>query len=469
MATTTRTQTDAPVWTRSGWRGYPRIQMPDYPDAGALAAVEAQLARFPLLIFAGEARRLKAQLGEVARGQRFLLQGGDCAESFAEFSSDNIRDTFKVMLQMAIVLTWGAQMPVVKLGRMAGQFAKPRSAPTETVAGVELPSYRGDIINGFDFEAASRIPDPQRMLSAYTQAAATLNLLRAFSTGGYADMHRVQSWISDFTDGAEAARYREVADRISDAMAFMAAAGVTAETAHDLGSVDFYTSHEALLLEYEEALCRVDSTTGLPVAGSGHMLWIGDRTRQVDGAHVEFARGVQNPIGLKCGPSISDDDLKALIWKLNPENEPGRLTLIARFGAGKVGDHLPRLIRAVQAEGAEVVWSCDPMHGNTIKSESGYKTRPFESVLREVREFFAIHAAEGSIPGGVHFEMTGQDVTECTGGVRAVTDGDLSSRYHTACDPRLNASQSLELAFLVAEELRGRRTAAVVAASRQAG
>ena len=469
MSTTNRNESGTTIWTRDGWRAYPRIQMPDYPDVAALRAVEAQLARFPLLIFAGEARRLKAQLGEVARGERFLLQGGDCAESFAEFSSDTIRDTFKVMLQMAVVLTWGAQMPVVKLGRMAGQFAKPRSAATETIGGVELPSYRGDIVNGFDFTAEARVPDPQRMLAAYTQAAATLNLLRAFSTGGYADMHRVQSWIADFTDGAEAARYREVADRISDAMAFMAAAGVTSATAHDLATVDFYTSHEALLLEYEEALCRIDSTTGLPLAGSGHMLWIGDRTRQVDGAHVEFCRGVQNPIGLKCGPSITEDDLKALIWKLNPENEPGRLTLIARFGAGKVGDHLPRLIRAVQAEGAEVVWSCDPMHGNVIKSSTGFKTRPFDSILREVREFFAVHAAEGTIPGGVHFEMTGQDVTECTGGVRAVTEEDLSSRYHTACDPRLNASQSLELAFLVAEELRSRRTGAGQSTTRRAG
>ena len=448
----------APGWTRDGWRARPRIQMPDYPDAAALNAVEAQLARFPLLIFAGEARRLKAELGRVSQGQAFLLQGGDCAESFAEFSSDNIRDTFKVMLQMAVVMTWGAQLPVVKVGRMAGQFAKPRSAPTEVMNGAELPSYRGDIVNGFDFTAESRVPDPQRMLMAYTQAAATLNLLRAFSTGGYADMHRVQSWISDFAGGPEAAKYRAVADRISDAMAFMAAAGVTSETAHDLGMVDFYTSHEALLLEYEQALARIDSTTGLPVAGSGHMLWIGDRTRQIDGAHVEFCRGVQNPIGLKCGPSISESDLKTLIATLNPTNEAGRLTLIARFGAGAVGDHLPRLIRAVEEEGANVVWSCDPMHGNTIKSASGFKTRPFDSVLREVREFFEVHAAEGTVPGGVHFEMTGQDVTECTGGVRAVTDEDLSSRYHTACDPRLNASQSLELAFLVAEELRARRT-----------
>ena len=445
-------------WQRGSWRTRPRVQMPDYPDAQALAGVEAQLAKFPPLVFAGEARRLKAQLADVAQGRRFLLQGGDCAESFAEFSADNIRDTFKVMLQMAVVLTWGAQLPVVKVGRMAGQFAKPRSAPTETMEGLELPSYRGDIINGFDFTAEARVPDPARMLQAYTQAAASLNLLRAFSTGGYADIHRVQSWIADFTDGPEAARYLDIADRISDAMAFMQAAGVTSETAHELGTVEFYTSHEALLLEYEEALARIDSTTGLPVAGSGHMLWIGDRTRQVDGAHVEFCRGVQNPVGLKCGPSISTDDLKALIAKLNPQNEAGRLTLIARFGAGTVGDHLPRLIRAVQEEGANVVWSCDPMHGNTIKSASGYKTRPFDSVLREVREFFQVHAAEGTVPGGVHFEMTGRDVTECTGGVRAITDHDLSNRYHTACDPRLNASQSLELAFLVAEELRARRT-----------
>ncbi len=455
---TTPTPAPAAAWDKAGWRSYPRVQMPDYPDAAAVGAVEAQLRRYPPLVFAGEARRLRAHLAEVAAGRAFLLQGGDCAESFAEFSADNIRDTFKVMLQMAVVLTWGAQLPVVKVGRMAGQFAKPRSAATETVAGVELPSYRGDIINGFDFTGAARIPDPQRMLQAYTQAAASLNLLRAFSTGGYADIHRVQSWIADFTGGPEAARYRDIADRISDAMAFMQAAGVTSETAYELGQVEFYTSHEALLLEYEEALARIDSTTGLPVAGSGHMLWIGDRTRQVDGAHVEFCRGVQNPIGLKCGPSISTDDLKVLLDRLNPDNAAGRLTLIARFGAGSVGDHLPRLIRAVQDEGANVVWSCDPMHGNTVKSGSGYKTRPFDSVLREVREFFGVHAAEGSIPGGVHFEMTGQDVTECTGGVRAVTDEDLSSRYHTACDPRLNASQSLELAFLVAEELRSRRT-----------
>ncbi len=445
------------AWTKSDWRHKPRVQMPVYTDPAALAEVEAKLSRMPPLVFAGEARKLRRQLGDVAEGRAFLLQGGDCAESFAEFSADNIRDTFKVLLQMAIVLTWGAKLPVVKIGRMAGQFAKPRSAPTETAGGVELPSYRGDIINGFDFTAESREPDAARMLQAYTQAAASLNLLRAFSTGGFADMHRVQSWISGFTEEDEAQKYREVAGRIQDAMDFMAAAGVTSQNVHQMGAVDFYTSHEALLLEYEEALCRIDSTSGQPIAGSGHMIWIGDRTRQPDGAHVEFCRGVMNPIGLKCGPSLGADDLKVLVRKLNPDNEAGRLTLIARFGAGKVGDHLPRLIRAVEEEGAKVVWTCDPMHGNTIKSASGYKTRPFESVLREVREFFAIHKAEGTIPGGVHFEMTGKDVTECTGGVRAVTDEDLSDRYHTACDPRLNASQSLELAFLVAEELQDRR------------
>ncbi|MGD9919108.1 MAG: class II 3-deoxy-7-phosphoheptulonate synthase [Paenirhodobacter sp.] len=445
------------MWTKSDWRAKPRVQMPDYPDQAALHAVEAQLAKMPPLVFAGETRRLKADLAKAAKGEAFLLQGGDCAESFAEFSADNIRDTFKVMLQMAIVLTWGAKVPVIKVGRMAGQFAKPRSAPTEVLGGVEYPSYRGDIINGFEATTAARMPDPNRMLQAYTQAAASLNLLRAFSTGGYADIHRVQSWIAGFASDEEAARYRKVADQIGEAMEFMAAAGVTSETAHELGTVDFYTSHEALLLEYEEALCRIDSTTGVPVAGSGHMIWIGDRTRQPDGAHVEFCRGVQNPIGLKCGPTTTADDLKVLMAKLNPQNEAGRLTLIARFGAGKVGDHLPRLIRAVKEEGANVVWSCDPMHGNTIKSASGFKTRPFDSVLREVREFFGVHKAEGTIPGGVHFEMTGKDVTECTGGVRAVSDEDLSSRYHTACDPRLNASQSLELAFLVAEELRDRR------------
>ena len=447
-------------WKKSDWRAKPRVQMPDYPDAAALASVESQLAKYPPLVFAGEARRLKKQLAQAAEGNAFLLQGGDCAESFAEFSADNIRDTFRVMLQMAVVLTYGAKVPVIKVGRMAGQFAKPRSANTEVIGGVEYPSYRGDIINGFEATHEARIPDPSRMLQAYTQAAASLNLLRAFSTGGFADIHRVHSWTLGFAEHDKAERYREISNRISDALDFMNAAGVTSDNAEVLSRVDFYTSHEALLLEYEEALCRVDSLTGQNVAGSGHMIWIGDRTRQPDGAHVEFCRGVLNPIGLKCGPTTTADDLKVLMAKLNPENEPGRLTLIARFGAGKVGDHLPRLIKTVQEEGANVLWSCDPMHGNTIKAASGYKTRPFESVLREVREFFAIHKAEGTVPGGVHFEMTGKDVTECTGGLRAVSDENLADRYHTACDPRLNASQALELAFLVSEELSAQRAEA---------
>ncbi|MGR3501328.1 class II 3-deoxy-7-phosphoheptulonate synthase [Pseudaestuariivita sp.] len=441
------------TWQKTDWRKKPRVQMPEYTDSGALEAVEGQLAQYPPLVFAGEARRLKAQLAAASRGEAFVLQGGDCAESFQQFSADAIRDTFKVMLQMAIVLTYGAKVPVVKIGRMAGQFAKPRSAPTETVNGIELPSYRGDIINELDFTPEARIPDPSKMLQAYTQAAATLNLLRAFSTGGYADVHQVHAWTLGFTKSERAAQYRDMAHRISDTLDFMTAAGVTAETAHSLQTVDFYTSHESLLLEYEEALTRQDTTSGKWLAGSGHMIWIGDRTRQPDGAHVEFARGVLNPIGLKCGPTTTADDLKVLMAKLNPENEEGRLTLIARFGAGKVGEHLPRLIQAVKEEGANVLWSCDAMHGNTIKSASGYKTRPFQSVMQEVRDFFAVHRAEGTVPGGVHFEMTGQDVTECTGGVRDVTDENLASRYHTACDPRLNASQSLELAFLVAEEL----------------
>ncbi|MGC6528723.1 MAG: class II 3-deoxy-7-phosphoheptulonate synthase [Paracoccaceae bacterium] len=440
-------------WQKNSWRAKPRIQMPDYVDQDALKAVESKLAGYPPLVFAGEARNLKAKLARAARGEAFLLQGGDCAESFDQFTADGIRDTFKVMLQMAMVLTYGAKVPVIKVGRMAGQFAKPRSAPTEIQDGVELPSYRGDIINDLAFTADARIPDPQRMLQAYTQSAATLNLLRAFSTGGYADMNQVHSWTLGFTESDKASEYRQMANKISDALDFMAASGLASAGQHEMQTVDYYISHESLLLEYEEALTRVDSTTGDWLAGSGHFIWIGDRTRQPDGAHVEFCSGVQNPLGLKCGPSMTSEDLKVLLNKLNPENEAGRLTLIARFGAGTVGDHLPRLIKTVQEEGANVVWCCDAMHGNTIKSSTGYKTRPFDSVLREVQEFFQVHRAEGTVAGGVHFEMTGQDVTECTGGIGEVTDEDLSHRYHTACDPRLNASQSLELAFLVAEEL----------------
>ncbi|MEM8775469.1 MAG: 3-deoxy-7-phosphoheptulonate synthase class II [Pseudomonadota bacterium] len=441
------------TWRKSDWRNKPRIQMPEYQDTAALTAVEAQLSNYPPLVFAGEARRLRDELGAASCGEAFLLQGGDCAEAFDQFSADSIRDTFKVMLQMAMVLTYGAKVPVIKVGRMAGQFAKPRSAPTETLDGVELPSYRGDIINELAFTPEARIPNPSKMLQAYTQAAATLNLLRAFSTGGYADVNQVHAWTLGFTESEKAEQYRELASRITDTLDFMQAAGIDKHIAPTLEKVDFYTSHESLLLEYEEALCRRDSITGNWLAGSGHMLWIGDRTRQPDGAHVDFLSGVLNPIGLKCGPTLEASDLKVLCTKLNPENEPGRLSLIARFGAGKVAEHLPRLVKAVREEGANVTWVCDPMHGNTIKSSTGYKTRPFDAVLREVQEFFAVHRAEGTIPGGVHFEMTGQDVTECTGGVRAVTEEDLSDRYHTACDPRLNASQSLELAFLVAGEL----------------
>lgn len=453
-------------WHKTSWRQKPRIQMPEYLDQDALRAVEAKLSKFPPLVFAGEARKLKAALGAASRGEAFLLQGGDCAEAFDQFSANAIRDTFKVMLQMAMVLTFGAKVPVVKVGRMAGQFAKPRSAPTEVIDGVELPSYRGDIINDMAFTPEARIPDPAKMLQAYTQAAATLNLLRAFSTGGFADVHQVHGWTLGFTESEKAARFRDMANRIQDTLDFMKAAGLDSDREPSLQTVDFYTSHESLLLEYEEALCREDSTKPRNwLAGSGHMIWIGDRTRQPDGAHVEFASGVLNPIGLKCGPTTTADDLKVLMNKLNPKREEGKLTLIARFGADKVHDHLPRLIRAVQEEGAPVLWVCDPMHGNTIKSSTGYKTRPFNSVLREVQQFFAVHKEFGTIPGGVHFEMTGQDVTECTGGVHAVSEENLQDRYRTACDPRLNASQSLELAFLVAEELTSMREETRVAAS----
>ena len=441
-------------WTKSSWREMPALQMPDYPDADALAAVESKLASYPPLVFAGECRSLKARLGDVAKGEAFLLQGGDCAESFGEFSGDNIRDTFRVLLQMAVVLTFAAKKPVVKVGRMAGQFAKPRSSPMETKDGVELPSYKGDIINDIDFTPEARIPDPDRMLQGYTQSAASLNLLRAFAQGGFADLKRVASWNLGFAkDSPGAERYMRLAEQISGSLEFVDACGVNPRNTQRMRGVDFYTSHEALLLQYEEALTRTDASTGDVVAGSGHMIWIGDRTRQPDGAHVEYCRGVSNPVGLKCGPSLSESDLLKLIDILNPRDEPGKLTLIARFGAGKVGEHLPRLIRAVEREGRQVVWSCDPMHGNTIKAESGFKTRPFDAVLQEVKEFFSIHAAEGTYPGGVHFEMTGKDVTECLGGMHKLASADLSSRYHTACDPRLNASQALELAFLVAEEL----------------
>ncbi len=447
-------------WSPETWRAKPAQQVPEYPDQAKLEAVEKRLRGYPPLVFAGEARRLTHLLGDVAEGRGFLLQGGDCAESFAEFSANNIRDTFRVLLQMAVVLTFGAALPVVKVGRMAGQFAKPRSAPTEAIGGVELPSYRGDIVNGIEFNAASRAPDPERLAQAYNQSAATLNLLRAFAQGGFADLHKVHRWNLDFVaDSPLGHRYAELADRLSETLEFMAACGMTAESTPQIRETEFFTSHEALLLSYEQALTRVDSLTGKWYGCSAHLLWIGDRTRQLDGAHVEYMRGIENPIGLKCGPSMEPDELLRLIEVLNPANVPGRLSLIARMGADKVEAKLPGLLRAVKRSGAKVVWACDPMHGNTIKSSTGYKTRPFERILAEVRGFFAVHQAEGTHAGGVHFEMTGQDVTECTGGAKAVTDQTLADRYHTHCDPRLNASQALELAFLIAGALKQERLA----------
>ncbi len=441
-------------WTPQSWRGMPIKQVPSYPDAQALADVEARLRTYPPLVFAGEARKLTRQLAEVAEGRAFLLQGGDCAESFAEHGADNIRDFFRVFLQMAVVLTFGGSQPVVKIGRIAGQFAKPRSSDMETVNGVELPSYRGDVINGIEFNETSRIPDPNRQEMVYRQSAATLNLLRAFAQGGYANLENVHKWTLGFvSDSPQNERYVAVANRISETINFMRSIGITADSNHALRETDFYTSHEALLLGYEEALTRVDSTSGDWYGTSGHMMWIGDRTRQLDHAHIEYCRGIKNPIGMKCGPSLEADDLLRLIDRLNPENEAGRLTLIARFGYDKVEDHLPRLIRAVEKEGRKVVWSCDPMHGNTITA-AGYKTRPFDRILKEVQSFFAVHQAEGTHAGGIHIEMTGKNVTECTGGARAISAEDLSDRYHTHCDPRLNADQALELAFLVAELLK---------------
>jgi len=446
-------------WTPTSWRDKPIRQVPDYADQAKLKDVEAQLHSFPPLVFAGEARQLKADLARVARGEAFLLQGGDCAESFAEFHPNNIRDTMKVLLQMAVVLTWGAQLPVVKVGRIAGQFAKPRSAPTEVIDGLELASYRGDIINGIDFNAEAREPDPERVLMAYRQSASTLNLLRAFAHGGFASLDNVEGWMQDFVKSSPAGQaYEKMAENISDSLGFMRACGVTSDNSRAISEVSFYTSHEALLLWYEEAMTREDSThPGDMVDGSAHMLWIGDRTRQLDEAHVEFLRGVINPIGIKCGPTTEADDLKRLLETLNPTDEAGRITLISRFGAGKVEDNLPRLIRAVQDTGRTVVWSCDPMHGNIEKSATGYKTRPFKNIEREIREVFQVHRAEGSFMGGLHFEMTGQDVTECTGGAFELSDQDLSDRYHTHCDPRLNGGQSLELAFLIAEMLKDGR------------
>lgn len=447
----------APNWTPDSWRHKPAAKMPEYPDQEKLAEVEARLRRFPPLVFAGEARSLRRALAEVGRGKAFLLQGGDCAESFAEFHPDNIRDTFRVMLQMAVILTFGAACPVVKVGRVAGQFAKPRSDDFETFDGVTLPTYRGDSINGQDFTAEERIPDPQRMMRAHNQAASTLNLLRAFAQGGYADLHKVHQWVLGFVaDSPVGDKFKDMAARLDETLAFMAACGLTSDTTPQIRETDYFTSHEALLLNYEEAMTRVDSTSGDWYDTSAHMLWVGERTRQLDGAHVEYLRGICNPIGAKVGPGISPEDLVRLIGVLNPKNDPGRLVLIARMG-DKLETVLPKLIRAVKREGLNVVWSSDPMHANTYKSGTGYKTRPFDAILAEVRTFFDIHRAEGSYPGGVHFEMTGSDVTECVGGGQAIKEADLSERYHTHCDPRLNASQALELAFLIAEMLKEQR------------
>ena len=446
-------------WTPPSWRQKTAKHVPtDYPDGAALERVEQTLRGMPPLVFAGEARRLKSLLGDVAEGKAFLLQGGDCAESFKEFHADNIRDTFRLILQMAVVLTFAGGKPVVKVGRIAGQFAKPRSEPIETIDGVTLPSYRGDIVNGMAFEPSERSPDPERLLKAYGQSAATLNLLRAFAGGGYADLYNIHRWTLGFVqDSPQGARYHELSEKISESLAFMSAIGITPETQPDLRRVEFFTSHEALLLGFEEAMTRVDSTSGDWYDTSAHMLWIGERTRQLDGAHIEYMRGIKNPIGVKCGPTMEPDDLLRLIDALNPASEPGRLTLIGRFGSDKIGDRLPRLMAATKRSGRSVVWSTDPMHGNTLKASNGYKTRPFDRVLSEVRSFIDVAQAEGVHPGGVHLEMTGQNVTECTGGARALSEDELSHRYHTHCDPRLNADQALELSFLVAERLKAAR------------
>jgi len=455
---TSNPATRAAAWTPNTWRDSPIRQQPTYPDPVKLDDMERRLGKYPPLVFAGEARRLKDQLARVSEGRAFVLQGGDCAESFSDFTANVIRDQFRVLLQMAVVLTFGASLPVVKMGRMAGQFAKPRSSDNETQGNVTLPSYRGDIINGPDFSAEARVPDPARMEFAYFQSASTLNLLRAFASGGYADLHEVHRWNLGFVEASPLAeRYRDLAARIDETLSFMTACGMTGDTTRDLRETDFYTCHEALLLPYEQALTRVDSTTGDWYGCSAHFLWIGDRTRQAENAHVEFLRGVKNPLGMKVGPTQEPDDLLKVLDILNPANEAGRITLISRMGAEKVGARLPPLVRAVEKSGHKVVWVCDPMHGNTINTAAKLKTRDFDEILREVRGFFDVHQSENTWAGGVHIEMTGQNVTECTGGARRLSETDLSERYETFCDPRLNAEQSLELAFLVAEELKRRR------------
>ena len=441
-------------WKPNSWKNFTAKHLPTYKDEAELDLVLGKIKKYPPLVFAGETRSLKKALAQVAEGKAFLLQGGDCAESFAEFHPDNIRDTFKAILQMSLVLTSSASLPVVKLGRIAGQFSKPRSAPTEKKDGNELPSYLGDNINGMEFNAKSREPDAKRLFRAYSQSASTLNLLRAFSQGGFADLRQVHLWNLGFINEKTKGKYKEIEDKISDAISFMEACGINPDTNRKLRTVNFYTSHEALLLPFEEAMTRVDSTTGEYHDTSAHFLWIGDRTRQLDGAHVEFCKGIKNPIGLNCGPTLKPEELIKLCNKLNPENDSGRLTLISRFGSENVEKFLPKLIKSVKKEGLNVIWSCDPMHGNTIKAATGFKTRTFDSVLKEVKDFFAVHQSEGTYAGGLHVEMTGQDVTECTGGAQKISEKDLSNRYRTHCDPRLNATQALELAFLISEEIK---------------
>ncbi|MBC8296976.1 MAG: 3-deoxy-7-phosphoheptulonate synthase class II [Pelagibacterales bacterium] len=442
-------------WKINSWKNYPVKHIPNYKDEKELNMVLSKIKNFPPLVFAGETRHLKDQLANVADGKAFLLQAGDCAESFAEFNPDNIRDTFKVILQMSLVLTYSASLPVIKVGRIAGQFSKPRTSPTEKKNNKELPSYLGDNINGIEFTEKARKPDPKRLFKAYSQAASTLNLIRAFCHGGFADLQNVHLWnLGYIKKSPQAKKFKELEDKIADALAFMDACGINSEFNRRLKTVNFWTSHEALLLPFEESMTRVDSTTGEHHDTSAHFVWIGDRTRQLEGGHVEFCRGIENPIGIKCGPTTKADEIVKIINVINPKNKKGKITLISRFGHENVEKFLPKLIRTIKKEGANVIWSCDPMHGNTIKSATGYKTRPFNNVLKEVKNVFAVHQSEGSYAGGLHIEMTGQNVTECTGGAQKISDQDLSSRYHTHCDPRLNANQALELAFLISDEIK---------------
>ena len=441
-------------WSPNSWRLKPAKHLPIYKDEDVLNNSLDKIKKFPPLVFAGEARSLKSRLSDVSKGKAFLLQGGDCAESFADFHPDNIKNTFKVILQMAVVLTFGASCPIVKVGRIAGQFAKPRSSDKETINGVELESYKGDIINGINFTKVDRSPDPARLIQAYNQSASTLNLLRAFSQGGYANLNKIHQWNLNFVEEEKANKFSEIADRIDECLAFMKACGINDNNVRQINETEFFTSHEALLLEYEEALTRIDSTSGKWYDVSAHMLWVGDRTRQLDGAHIEFVRGIENPIGIKIGPTTDENELLKILDYVNPDNEGGKITLICRMGADKIDNHLPKIVKKIKSEGRVVIWACDPMHGNTIKSNTGYKTRPVSNIFSEIQKFFTIHRSLGSYPGGIHLEMTGSDVTECMGGLQQITDEDLKNRYHTFCDPRLNASQSIEIAFLISEYLK---------------